>query len=268
MRNFLVGFGLVLSCVLTPLVLAAQDSRPSHHLYAPTQPTSNHPLVVVLQGYGVPGDLQEYYYSFKERVDAEKFFLLVPEGRRNLSGKPFWDVLFAEKNDSGLESDLAYIKRLINETIANNPIDRKRIYLIGHSNGGYMASVVACALGDMMDGVASISGSLHFPQRACRSTQIKKIIQMCGTTDSCMSAAQSAAQYWSGKFGCTNSQTDKAPTQDFDWTILGKDTVATQWNDCKTHAGAKVILWEMLDGKHIPYLRGQFANEVLNVFLN
>ena len=56
--------------------------------------------------------------------------------------------------------DVGYLTGLIDEIIAAGwPVDPKRIYLFGHSNGGYMAHRMACDRADRIAAIICLAGS-------------------------------------------------------------------------------------------------------------
>jgi poly(3-hydroxybutyrate) depolymerase len=71
------------------------------------------------------------------------------------SAANFWNASDACCNfyNSGVD-DAGYLRALIEEIGRQFSVDRKRIYLIGHSNGGYMTYRMACEYADLIAGIA------------------------------------------------------------------------------------------------------------------
>ncbi|MEN9643843.1 MAG: hypothetical protein RL238_512 [Actinomycetota bacterium] len=56
--------------------------------------------------------------------------------------------------------DVAFIDALIDEMMADHHIDADRVYVVGHSNGGFMAYPLACELSDRIAAVGLQAGGL------------------------------------------------------------------------------------------------------------
>jgi poly(3-hydroxybutyrate) depolymerase len=61
-------------------------------------------------------------------------------------------------NRSNTSPDIAFTKALIEEAAALHCIDRSRIFVVGFSWGGWMATQVGCALGDKVRALVSAAG--------------------------------------------------------------------------------------------------------------
>ena len=55
--------------------------------------------------------------------------------------------------------DAAYLRRLIETVQARWPVDPRRVYVLGHSNGGYMSHRMACEHADLVAGIVSLAGA-------------------------------------------------------------------------------------------------------------
>ena len=75
--------------------------------------------------------------------------------------------------------DVGYLSGLIAEAEQTYNIDPKRVYLIGHSNGGFMSFRMACEASELITAIVSLAGSTFenpadcqpcdaSGQRACR----------------------------------------------------------------------------------------------------
>ena len=59
------------------------------------------------------------------------------------------------------QDDTSYIAGLIKETASQINIDKSRVFLFGHSNGGFMAHKLACDHSEMIAGIISLAGAMH-----------------------------------------------------------------------------------------------------------
>ncbi|MEI7966813.1 MAG: PHB depolymerase family esterase, partial [Actinomycetota bacterium] len=102
------------------------------------------PLVVLLHGYGSSGNQQETYMNFKAVAEQRGFILSYPDGTVDATGKQFWNATEVCCNFFLEVDDDAYLISMLNDMESKYSIDPKRIYFVGHSNGGFMSYRMAC----------------------------------------------------------------------------------------------------------------------------
>jgi polyhydroxybutyrate depolymerase len=103
------------------------------------------PLVILLHGYRASGVEQEAYFKVAKESDRRGFLYLAPDGMKDRVYIKFWNATDACCNFYGSTvDDSKYLSDLIADMIATYNVDVKRMYLIGHSNGGFMAHRMAC----------------------------------------------------------------------------------------------------------------------------
>lgn len=125
------------------------------------QKDDNIPLVVMLHGFGGEGSQAERDYGWTAKGDDNNFAVVYPDGVRNTGklGLRTWNAgtccqYAMEQNID----DVRFITAMVNEITANYPIDTKRIYVTGMSNGGMMVYRLACEQADLFAAFASVSG--------------------------------------------------------------------------------------------------------------
>src|SRR5688572_2092944 len=103
------------------------------------------PLVILLHGYGASGALQEAYMQFAPLADEYGFLYLHPDGALDGFGNRYWNATDAccDFFDSNVDHS-GQLRALIESTKASANVDDRRVWLIGHSNGGFMAYRMAC----------------------------------------------------------------------------------------------------------------------------
>lgn len=107
--------------------------------YSSENPT---PLIVLLHGYTSSGAMQDNYMGFSKLADQYGFLLVAPDGNREPGGDQnrFWNASDACCDFFSTEvDDSAYIADIIKEVKSKFTVDNNRIYLVGHSNGGFMS---------------------------------------------------------------------------------------------------------------------------------
>jgi polyhydroxybutyrate depolymerase len=77
--------------------------------------------------------------------------------------------------------DLGFIRQIVETVSAEFPVDRRRVYIAGFSDGGRMAYHAACQLAPMIAAIAVVSGSLV--DNECTPTSPVAVLAVHGTAD-------------------------------------------------------------------------------------
>jgi polyhydroxybutyrate depolymerase len=122
-----------------------------------------YPLVISLHGHG---GSKEYnsgtsgkkspHKVFRDVGEREKFFVAYPQGEKGGDDKRGWNECRADAKSNPDTDDTAFISQLIDHLIREYPIDPRRVYVVGTSNGGGMAVRLAIDIPDKLAAVASI----------------------------------------------------------------------------------------------------------------
>jgi len=242
------------------------------------------PLVILLHGYRLSGRLQESYMKFRPLAQARNFFYCYPDGTVDRGGKRFWNATDAACDwwNTGID-DAGY--RLIEEIASRFSVDRKRVYLIGHSNGGFMSYRMACESADLIAGLASLAGTSFLDPSRCAPSEPVNILHIHGTADTFIlygggatvvnppypanmppyPGAEKAVRLWAEYNGAADPVTDPAPSLDLTTDVAGLDTVITRYTNCPP--GGAVELWTINGGNHIPTLSPAFAPAIIDWLL-
>jgi polyhydroxybutyrate depolymerase len=219
------------------------------------------PLLVVLHGYGANGFSQEAFFGLHSIVDARQILVAFPDGTVDQTGAHFWNATDACCNFYGSNvDDVAYLNALLDDVQINYNVDKRRIYLVGHSNGAFMAHRVACDSSARIAGVMAFAGDVWKDPSKCNPSQPVPLLQIHGDADNMVpyqgtnlmpSAVQSVAT-WAAKNHCTGGlQPTGAPPFDIDLDVPGPETRSEAWS-CP--AGSAAELWTMQGGGHEPNL--------------
>jgi polyhydroxybutyrate depolymerase len=135
----LVSLLLLTACASAPEGIEKREVGPqgaikSYELYIPKSLAGPAPLVVALHRYTESGALMARMTGFNDLADREGFIVLYPNG----PGRRF------EFRDHEERDDGQVILSMIDDVARTAPVDRKRIYLTGASNGGFLAFRMAC----------------------------------------------------------------------------------------------------------------------------
>ena len=251
------------------------------HVPANYDKDSPAPLVVLLHGYTSSGKQQESYMKFGELADTYGYLLATPDGTHEDSERNyrFWNASEACCNFHGSDvDDSAYVLGIIDRVKVDYNVDPDRVYLIGHSNGGFMCYRMAYDHSDTIAAIASLAGAtLADPDRPAPPGTVH-VLQIHGTRDTTIAyeggqigetpypgAKQSVAQ-WALYNGCEVEATPSEETIDLDKRIEGAETTVLQYSS-RGDAGGEVELWSIQGGGHIPSLSDTFNKQVIEWLL-
>jgi polyhydroxybutyrate depolymerase len=240
-------------------------------------PDKKWPLVLLLHGYGANGILQEALLGYRRLVEEQGILLVAPDGTPDATKKQFWNATDAccDFYGSGVD-DVAYLTKLIDDISAAYAVDSKRVYLIGHSNGGYMSYRMACDRADRVAAIVSLAGSTFADANACKPSEPVSVLQVHGDKDLTVRyggfvgagrrypGAVTTVEYWAGYNGCQKTRTTLPERLDLDNLIDGDDTRQERLDGCP--AGVGVELWTIEGGSHLPSPTKAFADRTWAFF--
>lgn len=116
----------------------------TYRVHTPTGLPAQAPLVVMLHGGGGSGAVAEQYYGWDQEADREGFVVAYPDGLGD--AVPAWNT---EGGCCGYPAredidDVGFIQDMVAAIGSRTPLDPRRIYAAGISNGGMMAYTLAC----------------------------------------------------------------------------------------------------------------------------
>lgn len=227
------------------------------------------PLVVVLHGFGVNGLLEARYLGLSRLHDEAGFLLAYPDGSKNAGGQRFWNAAFPADDGGALPDDLAYVDAVIDDMAAHYPVDLKRVFLVGHSNGAFMAQYFACRRPARVAAVASLAGGMLVGVDCSRGDPVA-LVEIHGDADDTIELGggkilgmpyqplADVMTQWTGRDGCGGTD-DGAPPLDLEASLPGAETTVRRSTGCR---GGAVELWMIRGGGHIPNLGKGFAEAV------
>ena len=264
MRWILVMMGIVGIALQLPISAPAADGplvshRIGNRTYQIFVPARNGrlPLVIALHGGGGNGAQLAKSAGLIDEAAKEGFVLALPEGSSRFGKLETWNAggccayAMREKID-----DIGFIRALIDELERTQPVDAKRIYVVGMSNGGMMAERVAIELGDRIAGAAVFVGALFgneprpvaaVPMLIVNAEKDEQVPIAGGTsTTGIVRRSQGmpyrpsryAATFWATANRCTTNPT-KAETADY---------VRERWTGCAS--GADVDFYIVKGAEH------------------
>lgn len=237
------------------------------------------PLIVLLHGYGSSGVQQNGYMRIGELVNRYGFILATPDGTQETQGRSarFWNASDACCNFYANDlDDSAYVLDIINTVKRQYQVDARRVYLIGHSNGGFMSYKTAHEYSDVIAGIASLAGAEATVAQSAPANPVH-ILQIHGTADGTIAyeggdiqgniypGAEETISRWAEYNGCAADGVVTA-TLDLDVSLDGLETTVTRYNNgCQP--GGSAELWTIDEGAHIPEISSVFSEEVVEWLL-
>jgi polyhydroxybutyrate depolymerase len=226
-----------------------------------------YPLILVLHGYGASGFVQEAVFGVNALPKQGEAFVLAPEGNVDSLGHQFWnaDPLCCDY-DHSMPDDVGYLGGLIDDVSAAWPIDRTQVYVMGHSNGGYMAYRLACDRADVVTNIMVLAGQAVSDASTCHPAQPVSVLHLHGTVDDMVpySTAAASVMQWATLNGCGATQTTGSPL-DLDTSVVGAETQTSAYDGCPP--GGSVELWTIQGAGHVPaFDQPVFAPLILQYF--
>lgn len=172
----------------------------SYTLYLPgnladTRPV---PLVVALHSYPSSGARMAQMTGLSAIAERESFLVVYPDG---IDGG--YNAIMC----CGDEDDVGFVKSLVAKIVEDYPVDEKRIYATGISNGGDLAYRLAADLPDLFAAIAPVSGGMSDewmakgPEAAVPSSPVS-LITFQGKRDTYYDLFRRSAIYWSEQRLC------------------------------------------------------------------
>jgi len=235
--------------------------------------------VVLLHGYTSSGAMAEAYFKLTAESERRGFLYAMPDGTPDPGGKRFWNATEACCDFSHLGvDDSGYLHRLLEVVKSGYSVDPGRVYLIGHSNGGFMAYRMACEHALEITAIVSLAGAATNDPARCTPARPVSVLQIHGTADGTIyyeggtndgqpyPSAAGTVGLWRHLDGCADRATTTAAPIDLEADLPGPETTVTSYQtDCR--AGTRVELWSVTGGDHVPKLTATFAPAVIDFLL-
>lgn len=235
--------------------------------YDASKPT---PLVMVLHGYTSNAADQDRYFGVSKLAEEKGFLVALPNGTKAAtSGNPFWNATDSCCNFEGnTVDDVAYLSAVIADMKRQFNVDPKRVFIAGHSNGGFMAHRMACERSGEIAAIMSLAGAQFQDPARCKPDHPVAVLQVHGDQDETVNyeggelfaglaypGAKTTVATWASKNGCDAALDATKETFDLESTLDGSETLVAR----HTCAKGAAELWTMVGGKHVPAFTSSWA---------
>ena len=244
------------------------------------------PLLVMLHGFTTeataPQDMDAYMRVSPE-ANKRGIIVALPLGTHDTTlDKYEWNATDSCCGfDTPDANDIGYIAAMIDEISAKYKVDPKRIFVLGHSNGGFMAHRLACDEADKFAAIVSLAGGTFKNQKKCAASAPISVLQVHGDADKTISytggpplgvaqlppapgAVETVAD-WAVKNHCGKTPDTSAPAIDIVTDLAGAETTKSIYPDCE--AGVATELWTIHGGPHSPAFSDAWAPAVLDFLM-
>jgi polyhydroxybutyrate depolymerase len=215
---------------------------------------------------------EDTYFGFSAIVDTKGFLYAYPDGTKDKQGNRFWnaDDACCNVNKSNVD-DVAYLAAVIDDVSAQYNVDPNRIFVVGHSNGAFMAHRLACDLAPKIAAIVALAGDVWLDGSKCKPAVPVSVLQIHGDADMTVSynggslpgfppypSAKQSVATWAMANGCSGMLVDTGKTFDLVTTLPGAETSEAAY----TCPAGSAALWTMQGADHIPSLQPTFASLV------
>jgi len=238
----------IIAPVLSGRLLAADELSIEHQgvgrhylMHMPEAAGGARPLVIWLHGLQSANWQNDTRPEIDAAADRAGFVALYPaalQGRWNYSGQRDEKAKIVDAD----ADDVGFIAKLMDDLVARQIADQRRVYVIGESRGGVMTFELMCHLADRIAAAAPlISGMLEGQRDACAPTRAVPIFAVDGTNDPIqfydgwllptgrLLSVPETLEFWRREHGCTGEEHEMLPHR-----VAGDPTriLLIRWTGC------------------------------------
>ena len=236
------------------------------------------PLIIAMHGFGSDAPAVEDSFQLDSLADELGFFVVYPRGSLDPSGRRFFSATDAccDFYKTGV-NDVAFIDGLIDHLEAQYPIDPRRIYAVGYSNGGFMSFRLACDLAPRLAAIVSLEGAMWNDPSRCNPSAPIAVLEVHGSADTTINpdggdgvngfpgyvypSVAATMLDWQRFEGCSSITTTGPSPGEID-SVAGPVDVE-RWEGCN----ATVEHWTIEGGTHSPALTRVWPSAIVTFLM-
>lgn len=224
------------------------------------------PVVILLHGYNSHSGAINRYFGISRRVNNDHFAVILPEGSKNPNGQRFWNATdYCCDFWNTDPDDVGYLNSLYEEAAAY--VNTNGVYLIGHSNGGFMAYRMACESMPELKGIVSLAGTTFYDPDRCEGATPVPVLHLHGTSDGTIwygggyrgsgtgnihyPGAAQTVERWADRAGCNLDAAAELESIELVLNIPDAETHPTRY-EAGCGDGLALELWTIENGSHAP----------------
>jgi polyhydroxybutyrate depolymerase len=225
------------------------------HIPKNYDPKKKYPLILTLHGYTSNGRGQLGFFPLGKLAGKYNFIYCAPDGIDRS-----WNATEACCDWSGKVDDSKYLRSLILKAMKEYNIDKKRVYVTGLSNGGFMSYRMAHDHSDLITAIVPFAG-VGFNRWPSEPKHPVSVLHIHGTKDRTIKwngggiqgskypSAEDNFAKWKAFNNCEKKVETSKVKIDLDRKVVGAETKVVRFES----KDGKVVseLWEVVDGGHV-----------------
>lgn len=142
------------------------------------------PVVLAFHGGATNAESMRRFCGLDETAERHRFIVVYAEGTGRLPRLLTWNAgdCCGYAMDQGVD-DVAYTRALLDDLAGAHPIDGRRVYATGMSNGGMMCYRLAAELSDRIAAIAPVAGPLGLDPASVKPARPVSVLAVHGTAD-------------------------------------------------------------------------------------
>jgi polyhydroxybutyrate depolymerase len=245
-----------------------------YRVHVPPAATDGRPLPLVLNLAGATqnGLIEEVLSGMDTNADQNGYLVVYPDGTR--ISKVLTPDPVAKQAQYGWNAgeccglpvtrkinDVGFLEKVIADVAARSPVDLRRVYMTGISNGGMMAYAMAAEASTHVAAIASVSGQVELPvihpTRSVPTMEfhsvndpIAKFNGVPNKDPRLVLSVMQGIHQWVKADGCASAPHDGTVMVGATGSISAGQT-ATPITYAHCRGGAKVVLWRFTGSGHV-----------------
>lgn len=221
-------------------------------------------FVLILHGLGGSGSELVAALGLTAFANEKRFAFAAPDGTRDRQGRRFWNANEVCCNFGQADvDDEARLIGLIDYAVEVLHTDPKRVFVVGYSNGGFMAHRLACAHAERVRAIVSIAAAGPDAAQRCAPSEAVDVLEIHGEKDSIVPfggghlfsrpelprspSVPAGLRVWAEKARCSG---DLLPLRSFDFIaeLPGEDSEVFHFANCRENSP---VLWKIKGAQHV-----------------
>jgi polyhydroxybutyrate depolymerase len=242
--------------------LTFDGRRRDYRIHVPPAAASGKPLPIVINMAGATqnGQIEELLTNMDANADENGYLVVYPDGTR--ISKVLTPDPVAKQAQYGWNAgqccglpvtrkinDVGFLEKVIADVAARTPVNLRRVYMTGISNGGMMAYAMAAEASTHVAAIASVSGQVELPvihpTRSVPTMEfhsvndpIAKFNGVPNKNQLLVLSVMQGIRQWVKADGCSSGSIS-----------AGQTATPITYAHCK--GGAKVVLWRFTGSGHV-----------------